>query len=280
MKKFLLKIFFVFVIVFAPVQKVFSYDFNVLVLPTELLESCNNYFCFPDVSNIVAQDVIKTLNQTNTIKANTLYDIRKRLYSDNNLKDLVIKALSQYKTSDKVDFDTLQEIADKFSVKSILLITSWTNNDKTPTSKRDLWEILEVNSAFDISYPYNLVVNTVLTDNVNNVIMWSAKFNKGVSNSDGYFIAKNHTQAISQLEKIKQYSKNVVSANISQNIYLRFFPKDSKSADIKMDAPDLTNKPQFIPDALKHLSPSRIMKELEKEKERDYSNPNEFIYQF
>ena len=47
-----------------------------------------------------------------------------------------------------------------------------------------------------------------------------------------------------------------------------------------MDAPDLTNKPQFIPDALKHLSPSRIMKELEKEKERDYSNPNEFIYQF
>ena len=204
MKRALYKlILLIFILVFAPI-KAHAVQFELLVLPTNLFSVCDNYFCFPEVSEIVAEDVIFNLRQYQNINTRALADVRAKLYTDSVLKTKTESVLKKYEETDRIDFQTLQEIAKVFDVKSVLLISCYAVNDKT-TLRRNLWDVLEISSAFKISYPFELKTNAVLTDMVNNIVMWSGKYTKSVSDTFGYYSASNQTQAMSQLEKIKQY---------------------------------------------------------------------------
>lgn len=256
-------------------------DFDVLVLPTGLFSTCENYFCFPEVSEIAAEDVIYNLNEYNHIRANDLAAIRKSFASNPNLKTKTGVMLENYKKNDKVDFQTLQDIAQTFGVKSILLISDYTITEKS-SARRNLWEVLEVSNAFKTSAPYHLITNAVLTDNVNNVIMWSGKYDKNVSDTNGYFLAQNQAQAASQLEKIKQYSKNNISQTISQNIHLRFFPKDVRTFEVNKNNSENQEQEtkQFVPNALEHLIKPQMIKELDEGQINTSDPTDDFIFEF
>lgn len=254
-------------------------EFKLLVLPTTIFSACDNYFCFPEVSNIMAQDTIKNFYKYKNIKTSDLAQVRAILEQNPTLKSKTQSVLNQYAANDKIDFTTLKEIANAFDVKSVLLINSYATNDKM-NSRKNLWDILEISSAFQITYPYVLKTNVVLTDCVNNLIMWSGKYSKEVSNSDGYYSATNQTQAMSQLEKVQLYSRDNISQNISQNVFMRFFPRDVRTINI---AKPKTEEPQtkFIPNALEHLSDPHIKKQFETGSGLDFSDSSEeFIYEF
>ena len=53
--------------------------FKVLVLPTDLFSVCENYYCFPESSNIFAADIIDNFNQSKKIVSPNLYEIRKKM---------------------------------------------------------------------------------------------------------------------------------------------------------------------------------------------------------
>ena len=86
-------------------------------------------------------------------------------------------------------------------------------------------------------------------------------------------MALNQAQAVSHLEKIKQYFKNNVSKNISQNVHLRFFPKEIRTFTVKKN--DDSNQPHFVPNALEQLSQPKLLKNFELENTED-----EFIFDF
>lgn len=238
-------------------------QFDVLALPTDLFNICDNYFCFPEPSEIATTYVIQNLDNYGTINTKRLSEVRSTLEFKPELKSATINMLEEFKNSEKVDFETLKLLSKEFGVKSVILISTYTTTDRNPV-KRGLWEILEIASAFKTSSQYNLITTVVLTDNVNDVIMWSAKYKKQVSNSEGYFTAQNQTQAASQLEKIKQYYKNNVATNISQNIYLRFFPQDVKTFKIKKNnSEEESGTPKFVPNALDHLIKPQMIRELD-----------------
>lgn len=249
MKRALLKLlFFIFILVFAPI-KAHAVQFDLLVLPTNLFSVCDNYFCFPEVSEIVAEDVIYNLKQYPNINTQALADVRAKLYSNSILKTKTENILNKFEETDRIDFQALQEIAKEFNVKSILLISCYAINDKT-TLRRNLWDVLEISSAFKISYPFELKTNAVLTDTVNNIVMWSGKYTKSVSDTFGYYSAANQTQAMSQLEKIKQYSSGSISQTISQNVFMRFFPRDVRTFTVKKTEQEMDAEPKkFIPNA-------------------------------
>ncbi len=251
-------------------------EFDVLVLPTGLFSVCDNYFCFPEASNIVAEDVISHLNGYKNIHAKSLKDVRTLLNQSPQLKSQTENMLISYETNDKIDFQTLKVLSNTFNVKSIALISSYTVNDRSGL-KRNLWNILELSSAFRFTYPFELKINALLTDNVNGVVMWSNKYSKSLSNSNGYFSAINQAQAISQLEKIKDYSKNNVSQNISQNIHLRFFPKEVRTFSIVKEE-YMGATPAYTPNALEKLSEPRLQRELEsRERQIDYSSGDDIF---
>lgn len=277
MKRALLKLlFFIFILVFAPI-KAHAVQFDLLVLPTNLFSVCDNYFCFPEVSEIVAEDVIYNLKQYPNINTPALADVRAKLYSNSILKTKTENILNKFEETDRIDFQALQEIAKEFNVKSILLISCYAINDKT-TLRRNLWDVLEISSAFKISYPFELKTNAVLTDMVNNIVMWSGKYTKSVSDTFGYYSAANQTQAMSQLEKIKQYSSGSISQTISQNVFMRFFPRDVRTFTVKKTEQEMDAEPKkFIPNALEHLSNPRMQKEYDSH-QPEYSD--DFIFTF
>ncbi|MBQ8459106.1 hypothetical protein IJ541_03270 [bacterium] len=278
MKKICLKILFTIIFCLFSCTDAKAVQFDLLVLPTDIFHVCENYFCFPEASEIAADYIIQDLNSYKRINAIELPQVRNQLSENTRLKNITENLLNQYKNSEKIDFQALSELAKEFNVKSVILVSSYTTTDKSQL-KRQLWETLEVGTAFRISYPINLITSTVLTDNVNNVVMWSSKFSKNITNSEGYFYAGNQNQAISQLEKIKLYFKDFVAPNVSQNVYLRFFPKDVRTFAIKKNQSD-DDTPKFVPNALEHLIKPQMIKELDEGSENTIESNDDFIFAF
>lgn len=267
MKNIFFKIMLILLLFVGGITKTQAVQFDLLVLPTDIFSVCDNYFCFPEVSNIIAEDIIQNLNQYKNINIKTLYQIRQKLNSDYQLKQKTIKVIEAYGEKDKIDFTNLNDLARAFEVKSVLIVDTYAINDKT-SLRRNLWDALEITSAFKITYPFELKTSAVLTDCVNSVVMWSGKYSKNVSDTFGYYNASNQTQALSHLEKIKQYSYDIVSKNISQNVYMRFFPKDVRTFQVKKQSEDTQTK--FVPNALEHLSDPHIRKELDTDNNKKF----------
>lgn len=280
MKKTALKLLFTLFILFTSILKVQAIQFDVLVLPTDILSVCDNYFCFPETSEIVAEDVIQNLNTYKNISAIDLALVRDKLANNNELKTTTLNMLNQFQNTDKIDFQALKQISNAFGVKSVALISSYATTDKSQ-NRRDLWEMLEISNAFKISYPVTLTTNAVLTDTVNNIVMWSSKYQKEVSDSNGYFLAQNQAQAASHLEKIKLYSKSNIAQNISQNFHLRFFPKEVRTftPSAKSQTEDTLEK-HFVPNALDHLITPNMIKELDNGSLNTGSPSDDFIFEF
>lgn len=271
MKKIFWGVLFTFFILLRQVPA-YAVQFDVVVLPADIFRVCDNYFCFPEPSEILANEVIQDLNAYKRINAVDLAQVRAYMAANENLKSETQTMLSLFEQTEKIDFNTLDKISAAFGVKSVIIISCYAITDRSAT-RRGLWEVLEISGAFRITYPFNLTTTAVLTDTVNNVVMWSSKYNKTVSDSNGYFLALTQAQAVSHLEKVKQYFKNNVSKNISQNVFLRFFPKDVRTFSVNKK--DTGEQKQFIPNALEQLSKPKIMKNFELEDSVD-----DFIFEF
>lgn len=277
MKNFLSKFLFTIIVLLISISQVSAVEFNVLVLPTNIYSVCDNYFCFQEPSEIIAEDVIQNLNSYKSIHAAEIAEVRMKLLQNQELKTATENMLKQYEQTQKIDFQTLKQLSSAFGVKSIILIASYAVTDQSAL-KRDVWESLELASAFKITYPFNMKTTVVLTDTVNNVVMWSSKYNKVLSDSNGYFLAQNQAQAASQLEKIKQYSKNNIAQNISQNINLRFFPRDVRTFNIKTN--NEQNAGSFVPNALDELKKPQMTKELDAGQANTINPSEDLIFEF
>ena len=142
--------------------------FKVLVLPVDLFSVCDNYYCFPEVSEIIAEDVINNFNKRGKIISPNLYDVRKKFAEDPKLKASAVNTLNRFKNRNSVDFTSTKAVAKAFDAKSVLLISNFVSQSN---SRRSVWEVMEVSSAFEAYNSYAMETNAVLTDNVNDVVM-------------------------------------------------------------------------------------------------------------
>ena len=222
--KNILKIFLVVLGLFISQRVNAEVTFNVVVLPVDLFKVCANYYCYPDVSSIIADDVIESFNKTGRINSPSLYYVRKTLNSNPTIKDTVNNVLTGFKNNKNLDFAALKTIGRTFNANSVLLIS----NDipiEGAYARRNYWEMLVLSTNFGISYPYEMETKVVLVDTYNDLAMWSCVYKKKVSDQNNMFSAPNASDTYAKLEYLKMYSKDILAKSISQNIYLRFFPK-------------------------------------------------------
>lgn len=232
------------VILFVPL-KASAITFNVLVLPADILNICNNYYCYDEVSNIVAEDVIENFSASNAIQAPSLDLVRAKLNANPALKSTTVNTLRKYNKAGNLDMAAIKNISNEFSAKSVLLISSSAMTRKS-NLRRGVWEVLDLASGFDIVYPFELETNAVLIDTVNGLVMWSGSFTKKLGNNNNEFQAKSPSQAAAKLEQIRLYSRAVAARSISQNVTLRFFPK--------------TSNPVVSPKSMENASPSAFFR--------------------
>lgn len=222
MKKFTGFLLFLICILLLPAAR--AVTFNVVVLPADILRVCENYYCYPEISEIVADDLIKYFNSTGKIKSPTVIEIRRTLSQNPNVKSAVKAASDKFNSRGNIDFETMKKLAGLFSANSVLLIS---NNVSVENSqlKRSVWEILELSSGLNISYPYTMETDAVLLDTVNDLVMWRGAYTKNLNSSDGSFSAQKASQSYAKYAYLQSYSEDILSKNIAQNVILRFFPK-------------------------------------------------------
>ena len=206
MKNFL-KIFLVILGVSSALVAKAEVTFNVVVLPVDLFKVCANYYCYPEVSNIIADDVIENFNKTGRINSPPLYYVRKALEANPVVKNYTSSVFTRFKNDKPLDYTALKAIGKVFRANSVLLISNDIPVDGA-YANRNYWEMLVLSTNFGISYPYEMKTKAVLVDTVNDA-----------------FSAPNASDAYAKLEYLKMYSKDILSKSISQNIYLRFFPR-------------------------------------------------------
>lgn len=224
--KILVKLFIIFCFLIAP-----AYAHDILVLPADLMQIKENYYSFDEPSEIIANDIIKEFNKTNgKLKSFDLYDIKAKF--DNNT--LLKNSLAKYKNN-TIDYEAFKTIGKDFGCNYILLVNSSVMTNKN-SLRRNLWEVLEVATAFDISYPFRLENSVVLLDSANELVIWSNNYSSKLGTNSNEFSAKNIAQANAEYEKIKLYSKTVIAPSVSQNIMLRFFPKSIRPLQTEINS--------------------------------------------
>ena len=104
--KILIKLFAIFILLISPVMAI---TFDVLVLPTDLLNQKENYYNFEEVSEIIANDIIKDFNSSNgKIKSPDLYEVKAKLNKSPELKKTVYDLLEKYKDTSKLDYEEIK----------------------------------------------------------------------------------------------------------------------------------------------------------------------------
>ena len=222
--KIFLKIFLVILGLSSALVAKAEVTFNVVVLPVDLFKVCANYYCYPEVSNIIADDLIDNFNKTGRINSPPLYYVRKALEANPVVKNYTSNVFTRFKNDKPLDYTALKAIGKVFRANSVLLISNDIPVDGA-YANRNYWEMLVLSTNFGISYPYEMKTKVVLVDTVNDIAMWSNVYSKKVSDTNDTFSAPNASDAYAKLEYLKMYSKDILSKSISQNIYLRFFPR-------------------------------------------------------
>lgn len=264
--KFLLRVFVIFLFLILPA---YSASYEVLVLPADIFQTKENYYGFDEVSEIVANDIIKNFNKSKgKIKSPDLYEVRAKLSQDNKDKQIVQNALNNYKNNNQINYDVFRVVGNAFNCNSVLIVSASAVTNKN-SIKRSVWEVLEISTDFETTYPYRMETSVVLLDTTNNLVMWSNNYSSKLGANDNIFAAKNYAQANGEYEKIKLYSSSVVAPSAVQNIVLRFFPKSIKPVETKV---------QDTGGALRY--DSRSIPEIRKEKQSDVPYTGDLLYDF
>ena len=223
--KYLFKLFYSLMLVMVLSIPVFAEDtFNVVVLPADLFKVCANYYCYPEVSEIIATDVIDNFNSTGRINSPSISTVRKAIAQNQEMGKYAYGAVMRYARNKTLNFEAMKIVAKAFNANYILIIS----NDvpiKDAYARRNVWEMLVLSTNFKITHPYEMETDAILIDTANDLVMWKDTYKKKISDSNDMFKAPNASDAYAKLEYFRQYSKDILSKNISQNIYLRFFPK-------------------------------------------------------
>ena len=242
--------------------------FNVVVLPADLFKVCANYYCYPEVSEIIASDVIENFNNTGRINSPTINQLRRSMAENPELRKYTNSVLTRYTNDKSLDFAAMKIISNAFNAKSILIISNDVPVDKA-YARRNVWEILVLSTKFDISYPYIMETNAILVDTYNDLVMWKGFYTKKISDNNNNFKAPNASDAYAKLEYYKLYSKDVLSKHISQNIYLRFFPKTIDPQPIVSDP-----KPEGAYFRFESENIPTLQNELIQQQRKMYTNPD------
>ncbi len=224
--KILVKLFFIFCFLMSGVNAQ-----DILVLPSDLLQMKENYYSFEEPSEIIANDIIREFNKTNgKLKSFDLYDIKAKFKDNLMLKD----ALAKYKNN-TIDYEAFKTIGKDFGCNYILLVNSSVVTNKN-SIRRNLWEVLEISTAFNISYPFRLENSVLLLDSENGLAIWSNNYSSKVGTNANEFTAKNIAKADAEYEKLKLYSETIIAPSVSQSIMLRFYPKTVRPIQTEIDS--------------------------------------------
>lgn len=227
------KIFKLLIILFvmcSVLTEVRAQDYRVLVLPDNIQFESTNYYIYPDASILFASEIIDALNHSGKVKTVCMAEVRDALRSNLKLNLLAKNTLKEFKYNYNISFVDFRNIARKFSVDKVLIITS-TTDAQNYILRRTAWDLLNVPGTTVVDPAYKISTFVALVDVEQEKILWQQTYRKSFSSMENRMLANTFAPASEQLDKLKLYS-SVLSPVIAKHVEDGVIPKLSVEAEV------------------------------------------------
>ena len=65
---------------------------------------CDNYYCYPEVSEMISGDLIQYFNSTGRVNSPSVNEVRRRLAANPSARAPLQSALNKYRGTSQIDF--------------------------------------------------------------------------------------------------------------------------------------------------------------------------------
>lgn len=228
---------------------------KILVLPDNLQFESTNYYIYPDASVMFATDTINQLKKHNKVETVSMSEVRNAFRNNIRLKLVSKSTLKEFKYKYNVDFVDLKTITSKFDTDKVLVITSSTDVQNY-LFKQTVWDMLNIPGEPVIKPTYMVNTYAALVDVTKEEILWEKNFRKELSANNFIILPVNFAPANEQLDRIKRYSMNYLSAEIAGNIEAILAPEPTEQVEGTIVSPIETPQKFIEPIRVKTPFPS------------------------
>lgn len=200
---------FLFVMFFASTLSVVAVETkdkskSVLVLSDRVEQANTKYFIYPQVSEMIAADIINRLNTEGDVKAPSLSDVRSELRSS-ELVRAAYSLLDNYRYTYDVNYSALRKIAKHFDVTNVLLVTG-SLDTTSDFLKPTWWAFLNVPGENSVKSEFKLYTYMALIDLNNETITWQNVYERKLVDTEFGLGNMNFSPDAKQMVKVKQGS--------------------------------------------------------------------------
>ncbi len=174
-----------------------------IVVISDRVEQANaQYLIYPQVSEMVAAEVINELNKEGAVTSVPLSTVREKLRSQNLIRT-ANKLLGEYRYTYELNYEALKRIAKEFNTTNVLLVTGALDT-VSDFLKPTWWNFLNVPGENVVKTEYRLYTYIVLVDLNTQTITWQNTYHKQITSPEFALANATYSPDYRQLTKIKK----------------------------------------------------------------------------
>lgn len=177
---------------------------SIVVISDRLEQANQQYFIYPQVSEMVAAEVINELNKDAVITAPALSTVREKLRSQ-NLVRTSNKLLDTYRYTYELNFSALKKIAKEFDVTNVLIVTG-SLDTVSDFLKPTWWNFLNIPGENVVKTEYRLYTYIALVDLKTETITWQNTYHRQITAPEFALANATYSPDYRQLTKLKKAS--------------------------------------------------------------------------
>ena len=175
---------------------------NILVLSDRVEQANAKYFVYPQISELVASEIINRLNMDGSIKAPVLSDVRSELRSEELVRSSY-RLLNNYRYTYDVDYSSLRKIAKHFNADNVLLVTG-SLDTTSDFLKPTWWSFLNVPGENVVKSEFIIYTYMALVDLNSETITWHNVYERKLEAPEFGMSNLNYSPDSKQLNKVKK----------------------------------------------------------------------------
>lgn len=178
---------------------------SVLVLSDRVEQANAKYFIYPQVSEMVASEIINKLNTDGDVVAPSLSDVRAELRTPELIR-ASYSLLDNYRYTYDINYSALRKIAKHFDTTNVLLVTGaldTTSDFLKPT----WWAFLNVPGENVVKSEFKLYTYVALVDLTNETVSWQNVYERKLVAPEFGLTNLNYSPDAKQMVKVKKGSQ-------------------------------------------------------------------------
>ncbi len=178
---------------------------SVLILSDRVEQANSKYFIYPQVSEMVAAEIINKLNIDGDVKAPSLSDVRAELRTP-ELVRASYALLDNYRYTYDINYSALRKIAKHFDTTNVLLVTGAVDTT-SDFLKPTWWAFLNVPGENVVKSEFKLYTYIALVDLTNETVSWQNVYERRLVAPEFGLTNLNYSPDAKQMVKVKKGSQ-------------------------------------------------------------------------